>query len=248
MRKKTALITGAARRLGRAIALSLADGGHDIIVHYRSSKNEAEKLCGEIKGKKVNAWAIEANLEDQRDVEALIRRSLECGKGLSVLVNNASIFPPGTIDAMTLEDFNKNMLVNAWAPFALSRSFAASVKSGAIVNILDARVPGHDPKHIAYIFSKHMLMVMTTICAREFAPRIRVNGVSPGLILPPAGKDFSYLNKLKDKVPLRKYGKPQDVADAVVFLATSEFITGEILYVDGGRNELGNNYSSPTGS
>jgi hypothetical protein len=93
-----------------------------------------------------------------------------------------------------------------------------------------------------------MLMVMTTICAREFAPRIRVNGVSPGLILPPAGKDFSYLNKLKDKVPLRKYGKPQDVADAVVFLATSEFITGEILYVDGGRNELGNNYSSPTGS
>jgi NAD(P)-dependent dehydrogenase (short-subunit alcohol dehydrogenase family) len=238
MRKKTALITGAARRLGRAIALSLADGGHDIIVHYRSSKNEAEKLCGEIKGKKVNAWAIEANLEDQRDVEALIRRSLDCGKGLSVLVNNASIFPRGTIDAVTLEDFNRNMLVNAWAPFSLSRSFAASVKSGAIVNVLDARVPGHDPDHVAYIFSKHMLMVMTRTCAREFAPRIRVNGVSPGLILPPPGKDFSYLEKLKDKVPLRKYGSPRDVADAVVFLAQSEFITGEILYVDGGRNAL----------
>jgi NAD(P)-dependent dehydrogenase (short-subunit alcohol dehydrogenase family) len=137
-----------------------------------------------------------------------------------------------------VRDFNKNMLVNAWAPFSLSRSFAASVKSGAIVNVLDARVPGHDPRHIAYIFSKHMLMVMTRICAREFAPRIRVNGVSPGLILPPPGKGLSYLEKLKHKVPLRKYGTPQDVADAVVFLASSDFITGEILYVDGGRHAL----------
>jgi NAD(P)-dependent dehydrogenase (short-subunit alcohol dehydrogenase family) len=238
MQGKTALITGAAKRLGRAIAISLADSGHNIIIHYHSSKKDAEKLCQELKTKNVEAWALGADLEDQKDANDLIKRSIGCGKGLSVLVNNASIFPDSTMDSITVRDFNKNMLVNAWAPFSLSRSFAASVKSGAIVNVLDARVPGHDPKHIAYIFSKHMLMVMTTICAREFAPRIRVNGVSPGLILPPAGKGFSYLEKLKDKVPLRKYGKPQDVADAVKFLATSEFITGEILYIDGGRNAL----------
>ena len=238
MRGKTALITGAARRLGRAIALSLADSGHDIIVHYHSSKNDAEELCRELKSKKVKAWALQADLEDQRDNTNLIQRSLECSKGLSVLVNNASIFPDSTIDTVTLEDFNRNMLVNAWAPFCLSRSFAAAVKSGAIVNVLDARVPGHDPRHIAYIFSKHMLTVMTRICALEFAPRIRVNGVSPGLILPPAGKDFSYLEKLKDKVPLRAYGSVQDVASAVVLLATNKFITGEIIYVDGGRRAL----------
>jgi NAD(P)-dependent dehydrogenase (short-subunit alcohol dehydrogenase family) len=238
MQKKTALVTGAARRLGRAIALSLADSGHDIVVHYRSSRNEAEKLCGEIRKKNVKAWPLEADLEDPQDINGLIQRATRCAKGLSVLVNNASIFPPSAIDGVTLDDFNRNMLVNAWAPFALSRSFATSVQSGSIVNILDGRVPGHDSGHIAYIFSKHMLLVMTRICALEFAPRIRVNGVSPGLILPPAGMDFSYVEKLTEKVPLRKYGKPQDIADAVVFLAASEFITGQIVYVDGGRNAL----------
>jgi NAD(P)-dependent dehydrogenase (short-subunit alcohol dehydrogenase family) len=238
MQGKTALITGAAKRLGRAIALSLADSGYNIIVHYRSSKKDAEKLCRELKNKKVTAWALKADLEDQRNVKDLIKRSVGLGNGLSVLVNNASIFPENTIDSVTLRDFNRSMLVNAWSPFILSRSFAASVKSGVIVNVLDARVPGHDPAHIAYIFSKHMLMVMTRICAGEFAPRIRVNGVSPGLILPPPGKDLSYLERLKTKVPLLRYGNPRDVADAVTFLASSTFITGEILYVDGGRNAL----------
>jgi len=238
MRGKTALITGAAKRLGRAIALSLADSGYNVIVHYRSSKIEAEKLCRELKSKNVKSWTLQADLEDQRENNNLIQRAFECSKELTLLVNNASIFPDSAINTVTLEDFNNAMFVNAWSPFVLSRSFAATVKSGAIVNVLDARVPGHDPRHIAYIFSKHMLMVMTRICAQEFAPRIRVNGVSPGLILPPAGKDFDYLEKLKDKVPLRTCGSPQDVAAAVALLATNKFITGEIIYVDGGRRAL----------
>ena len=238
MHGKTALITGAARRLGRAIALSLADGGYNVIVHYRSSKIEAEKLCVELTSKKVKSWTLQADLADQPENNDLIQRAFKCSKALTLLVNNASIFPDSTINTVTLEDFNKTMLVNAWSPFVLSRFFAATVKSGAIVNVLDARVPGHDPKHVAYILSKHLLMAITRMCAREFAPRIRVNGVSPGLILPPAGKDFAYMEKLKDKVPLLKYGRPQDIADAVALLATNKFITGEIIYVDGGRSAL----------
>jgi pteridine reductase len=236
---KNALITGASKRIGRAIALSLADNGYGIIVHYNNSQDEALRLCRDLERKNVNAWPVRADLGKPEGAKKLIDRSLRSCGSLSVLVNNASIFSPSSLEDCTLNDFNVNMLVNAWAPLCLSRAFTVSAKQGAIVNILDARRPGQDRFHVAYSLSKYALEAMTHLCAAEFAPNIRVNGVAPGLILPPPGKDVSYLEKLKDRVPLKTYGGPQDIADAVVFLVKSKFITGEILHVDGGRNRLG---------
>ena len=237
--EKIALVTGASRRIGRAIALSLARHGYGIVVHYNSSKDEAFRLCREIERENVNARPLKADLGKPEGSESLIDRSIRCCGSLSALVNNASIFPKATLDNITLADFNLNMLVNAWAPLNLSRAFAKAAKQGVIVNILDARQPGQDRHHVAYSLSKYALEAVTRLCAVQFAPNIRVNAVAPGLILPPAGKDMSYLEKLRDRVPLRAYGNPQDIAEAVVFLVKSRFITGEILHVDGGRNQLG---------
>ena len=234
-RTETALVTGAAKRLGRAIALLLAENGYSIIVHYHTSKQDAEDLCGEIAEKNVRAWPVKADLGKPAELDALIDRSMRRFGGLSVLVNNASIFPPNTLRNMTARDFDRNMRINAWAPLSLSRAFALKVKKGAIINILDARLPGHDRSHIAYSLSKYALMNITRICALEFAPGVRVNAVAPGLILPPEGKTVSYMEKLKNRVPLRACGTPRDIAEAVLFLVKSAYITGEILYVDGGQ-------------
>ncbi len=236
---KNALVTGASRRIGRAIALALADIGYGILVHYNASKDDALNLCREIEKKKVPAWPVRSDLGKPEGPDGLIDKALKSSGGLSVLVNNASIFPAGTLENITLADFNRNMLINAWAPLSLSRAFAKSAHQGAIVNILDARRPGQDRFHAAYAVSKQALAAITLMCASEFAPGIRVNAVAPGLILPPAGKDASYLEKLKGRVPLKACGDPQDIADAVAFLVKSRYITGEILHVDGGRNRLG---------
>jgi pteridine reductase len=243
--KPNALITGASRRIGRAIALALADNEYNIVVHYHNSRDEAFRLCREIESKNVKAWPVRADLGKPEGSRRLVDQSLLKCEALSVLVNNASIFPQVSFDEITLKDFNLNILVNAWAPLCLSREFAKASTQGAIVNILDARRPGEDKFHVAYSLSKQALEVISRLCASQFAPDIRVNGVAPGLILPPPGKNMSYLEKLKDRVPLRTYGHPQDIADAVVFLVKSRFITGEILHVDGGRNQLGSTGMMP---
>jgi NAD(P)-dependent dehydrogenase (short-subunit alcohol dehydrogenase family) len=120
----------------------------------------------------------------------------------------------------------------------LSREFARLAGRGKIVNLLDTKIIGYDRAHVAYILSKHMLSVLTRMCALEFAPGITVNGVAPGLILPPLGKDENYLEQLARSVPLKRHGGPEDVAKAVVYLLTSDFVTGQVIFVDGGRHLL----------
>ena len=126
--------------------------------------------------------------------------------------------------------------MNAWAPFALSRDFVRLAERGKIVNLLDTRITGYDRAHVAYVLSKKMLSALTMMSALEFAPSFTVNGVAPGLILPPEGKDESYLDVLAKSVPLRKHGGPGDIADAVLYLLKSDYVTGQVIYVDGGRH------------
>jgi pteridine reductase len=233
----TALVTGAAKRLGRAIALSLADAGMNVVVHYHRSGPDADSLCRDIKKKGVEAWALRCDLSDPGECEKLIDRAIAvCHRTLSVVVNNASIFPKDSIDDVSLDHIIDNIRINAWAPFAITRAFAKKVRRGCVVNILDTRLRRYDRTHVAYSLSKQMLAVLTAICAVEFAPSVRVNAVAPGLILPPAGKTQAYLDKLKSTVPLRAYGTPKDIADAVVFLVNSPFVTGQVLYIDGGKH------------
>ncbi len=238
LRGKTALITGAAKRIGRETALTLAEAGANVVIHYRHSAAEAEELAREVRTRGVAAWTIAADFTTTNEYDTLIERTLRLTGGFELLVNNASIFPPDQLENITFADLQANMEVNAWAPFVLCRAFAQQVGAGRIVNLLDSRLKGYDWTHVAYMMSKHVLAQFTRMMALSYAPAITVNGVAPGLILPPPGKDESYLEKLKNTVPLKRHGDPQDIADAVCFLLTSDFMTGEVIYVDGGRHLL----------
>src|SRR5262245_50832990 len=233
---KTALVTGAAKRIGRETALTLADRGMNIIVHFNRSDGEARRLAAELQQKGVKAWTIQADFSRPDEYQTLIERAQEMAAGLDILINNASIFPTDTLTDLRWSGLSTNMEVNAWVPFVLSRSFAQRIGRGKIVNLHDSRLKGYDWTHVGYILSKHVLAAMTRMMALEFAPHISVNAVAPGLILPPPGKDETYLQSLVHTVPLQRYGRPQDIADAVAFLIQSDFITGNVIYVDGGRH------------
>ena len=233
---KSALVTGAARRIGRAISLALAREGANVAVHYSDSEKEALSLVAEIEKLGVRTVALRADLFDKGELETLLDRAREALGTIEILVNNASIFPSDTLGTVELESLERNLEINAWAPLVLTRAFAAQSEHGHVINLLDSRVSGFDHTHAAYIFSKHVLGAITRTAALELAPGIAVNGIAPGLILPPAGKDEEYVDRLAQTVPLKRRGSPEDIAAAAVFLATSEFVTGETIYVDGGRH------------
>ncbi len=237
LRGKTALITGAAKRIGRQIALTLVDHGVNLVIHYNRSADESREVCQEVQRRGGKAWTVQGDFNAPRLAEPLFEHARqEAGGPIELLVNNASIFPVDKLADITLEGLHRNTVINAWVPFCLSRAFARQTQRGSIVNLLDSRVWGYDWTHVGYILSKHVLTALTFMCALEFAPGITVNGVAPGLILPPPGKDQSYLDRLIHTVPLQRHGDPQDVADAVAFLLGSDFMTGEVIFVDGGRH------------
>jgi pteridine reductase len=233
---KNALVTGAARRIGRAVSLALAREGANVAVHYSGSEKDASSLAAEIEQLGVRATALRADISDPDELAGLVGRAREALGTIEILVNNASIFPSDTLATVDLAGLERNLELNAWAPLVLTRALAAQCERGHVINLLDSRVSGFDHTHVAYIFSKHVLSAITRMAALELAPGIAVNGIAPGLILPPAGKDEEYVDRLAQTVPLKRRGAPEDIAAAAVFLATSEFITGETIYVDGGRH------------
>jgi pteridine reductase len=236
LKGETALITGAAKRIGRETALTLADQGVNVVIHFNRSDSEARRLAEQLQLKGVKVWTVQADFRRSDEYQTLIERAQQAAGGLDILINNASIFPLETLKDLTWSELSANMEVNAWVPFVLSRQFAERIGRGKIVNLHDSRLKGYDWTHVGYILSKHVLAAMTRMMALEFAPNITVNAVAPGLILPPPGKDESYLQNLLHTVPLQRHGEAQDIADAVVFLVRSDFITGNVIYVDGGRH------------
>ena len=239
---KTALVTGAAKRIGRATALALASEGAHVVVHYRSSGKEAEQVASTIRKRGVEAWTIQADLADRHAAEALLAGAREGAGPIDILVNSASVFPTGTLADMTIEDIALNMQVNAIAPFIIARCFAAQGREGSVVNLLDTRIVDYDAAHTAYHMSKRMLFTLTRMMALEFAPSVRVNAVAPGLILPPPGKDDAFGERMTSRTPLQRVGDIEDVTDATLFLLRSEFVTGQVIFVDGGFHMKGSVY------
>ena len=236
---KKVLITGAARRVGRELALAVAKAGGDVIIHYGHSIAEAESLRSEIEAVGRSAVLLQADLNDPAQVETLVSRASENGR-LFALVNNAAIFEPLTWESSNLESWNRTLMINLTTPFLLSQSFARllpSGETGRIVNMLDWRAfrPGAD--HLPYSISKAALAALTSSLAIALAPHITVNGLALGAVLPPEDGDISP-NFLK-RVPAGRWAEMDEVTQALIFLLEGPaYITGEVIHVDGGRHLL----------
>ena len=237
-----ALVTGAAKRIGRELALTLAERGVNVVAHYHSSDAEAAELTGTMAESGVKAWPLQADLEDPRQAENLIDRACSLAGHIDILVNNASIYPGSTLVEMDSGEVLRNAQVNALSPFQIGRALAGLGRRGSIVNLLDSRILHYDKHHAAYHLSKRMLFTLTRMMALEFAPEVRVNAVAPGLILPPEGEGEDFLQKLAHSNPLQGIGNPGQVADAVLFLLQNAFVTGQVLFVDGGYHMKGSVY------
>jgi pteridine reductase len=239
---KTALVTGAAKRIGRAIATALARRGVHVVVHYNQSAPDALALCEEIQRSGVRAWPVQGDLMDAGQTVRIFQQAAAKAGPIDLLVNNASIFERDTLWEATAESIAKNVQIHAVAPLTLSRELAKQQRAAHVVNLLDTRVAVYDREHASYDLSKSMLLTLTRMLALELAPNVGVNAVAPGSILPPPGLGETYLMKLAHANPQNRIGAPGDIADAVLFLLGSRFITGQVIYVDGGIHMKGRIY------
>jgi NAD(P)-dependent dehydrogenase (short-subunit alcohol dehydrogenase family) len=234
---KTVLITGAARRVGRIFALGCAQAGADVVIHHGHSPEEADRTQDEIEALGRRAWIIASDLRVAAEASQVISRANEITP-LYALVNSAAIFEPLSFAETTLSAWERHMDINLTTPFQLSQAFAKQLpegKEGRIVNILDWRAlrPGAD--HFPYTVSKAALAALTRSLAVALAPRITVNGLALGAILPPANEDAN--PDVIKNLPLGRWGKADEIQNALVYLLSSPtYVTGEIIHVDGGRH------------
>jgi NAD(P)-dependent dehydrogenase (short-subunit alcohol dehydrogenase family) len=239
LKGKVALITGSARRIGKAIALALADSGMSVIIHYHQSRREAEQLRKQILAKGVQAWTIQADLSRSQQVARLLTRCRKKNGKIHFLINNASVFEKDELLNIKEKNLFNTYQVNVISPLVLSQQFSKLPEAEHIVNLLDTRIHSFDFHHASYDLSKKTLHALTRGLAIELAPRLQVNAVAPGLIMPPAGENLSYLEKYKKTNPLESFGSSEEIARAVVFLLSNPFITGQVIYIDGGRHLKG---------
>ncbi|HKI88729.1 MAG TPA: SDR family NAD(P)-dependent oxidoreductase [Draconibacterium sp.] len=239
---KTALITGASKRIGRALTEHLAEKGWNVIIHFNRSEKPAEVLEELLKNRYLNQQfhRIKANLQSPEEVENLIPKVVsEYGK-FQLLVNNASVFDSGYIAETKTELFDAQISVNLKSPFFLMRDFAAYCKTGNIINFIDTRVTTNKTNFAAYSLSKKGLWEATKMAALEFGPEIRVNAIAPGVTLPPEDKDENYLLQLAQTIPMKRPGGVKPILRSVDFILENDHLTGQLLFADGGEN-LGQN-------
>lgn len=220
------------------MAEHLASKGWNIIIHYNQSPIQATELVAELATKypSQNFRSLQANLSDTVEVENIISSGIKVLGDLDLLINNASSFEPGFIAETSDDLLDRQFAVNFKAPFSLMSGFKNSCKEGNIINIVDTRITSNLANYAAYTLSKKMLWELTKMAAVEFAPEIRVNAIAPGLTLPPAGKDENYLNRLAQKIPMKKPGGIEPVLKCLDFILENSNLTGQLLFADGGEN------------
>jgi NAD(P)-dependent dehydrogenase (short-subunit alcohol dehydrogenase family) len=234
--RKAALITGAGRRIGAAIARALSGAGYAVVLHANRSRAEAETLAAEIVGKGGRAAVVLADLADPAAVEGLIKAAAAFGP-LTLLVNNAAAFEPDEIASLQRARFERAVAVNLAAPLFLSQAFAAQADAGAsIVNIVDQRVFKPTPLFVSYSLSKSALHTATTTLAQALAPKVRVNAVAPGPTLPSPRQSGAQFAAQGASLPLQQGPRPEDIAAAVLYLAGAASVTGVTIAVDGGQH------------
>src|SRR6201984_953799 len=235
--RQVALVTGAAKRIGRSIALRLAKEGADVVVNYATSKAEAEELASEIQSLGRRAIALQADVSRREDVHRMFAAiDNEFGR-LDVLVNNAGMFFPAKFEELTEEQWDRIMDTNLKSQFLCSQTAAPMLRrsgQGRIINFASLGGLLAWPSYVHYCVSKAGVIMLTRCLARALAPEITVNAIAPGTISFPEDRGEGAEDFIS-RAPLGKTGKPQDIDDAVVFLAQSSFITGQVIVVDGGR-------------
>ena len=239
--KKTIFITGAAKRIGKEIALCFSEMGWNIIIHYNSSKNDAQVLADEINGKNPDsAITVQGNLDVKEDVEKVINEVRDAFPTIDLLINNASTFYPTPIEDISEEHWDKLVGSNLKGPLFLIKGLKDKLKEskGSIINITDTNLSKGVANYSIYSAAKAGLESITKGLARELAPDIKVNAIAPGAMLEPP--DVTWTEEQKSKVissiPLNRMGSEKDISEAVKFLAKSNYITGQIIKVDGGRS------------
>lgn len=233
------LITGAAKRLGRAIALKLAGAGYDIAIHYRSSKVDAETLAAEVKALGRRAALIEGDLAVEGQVETFVPRASAALGPLSALVNSASVFEDDRVETATHASWDKHISTNLRAPLVLSQAFAKQLPAGmdgAIVNIVDQAVLNPTPQFLSYTVSKAGLWMLTQTLAQGLAPRIRVNAVAPGPSLKADKQSQRNFDAQVRATLLQRPSEPADIAGAVHYLLSARAVTGQMIAVDSGQH------------
>lgn len=236
---KVALVTGGAKRIGRAIALALAQRGWDVAVHYRHSAAEAEATVREIQALGRRAAAVQCDLSDQTAVKGLVGQAAAALGPLSCVVNNASLFEHDSAADFSVAALDRHMHANLAAPLLLAQALYDSTPAGAqsvVINLLDQKLFNLNPDFLSYTLSKAALHSATTMLAQALAPKTRVAGVAPGITLVSGNQTDAGFAKAHAQTPLGKSSTPDDIAAAVCFLAESSAITGTTLLVDGGQH------------
>ena len=249
MQEKRALVTGAGKRLGRAMALCLAEQGYDVAVHYATSGDEAEAVADEIRGLGQRSVALQADLLDEDQTQSLLGRAADAlGGPITVLVNNASIFDYDNIQTATRESWDRHIGSNLRAPFVLTQSLAAQIPDalnddrgevlaqGLIVNMVDQRVQKLTPEFMTYTIAKMGLWAFTQTAAQALAPKVRVNAIAPGPTMIGARQSQDHFDKQRAATILQRGSNPEDITWALRYLLGAPGVTGQLLCVDGGQH------------
>lgn len=230
------LVTGSAKRVGRATALRLADEGANVAVHYRTSGDAAEETADEVRERGCDATTVRSDLSTVEGARAAVDGTVEALGGIDVLVNNASVFHETPVGDVTEEEWNLNMDVNLRAPFFASQR-AAEERVEKVVNIAGVGAHRPYPSYIPYSVSKAGLVTLTEGLAKALAPEVTVNAVSPGTVLSPEDRTAEEEQRIAEETPVGRIGDPADVADTVAFVVrSSDFLNGAVIDVDGGRS------------
>lgn len=231
------LITGAAQRVGAALALHFARHGHDVALHYNHSEQAARKIQQEIESLGATCILVRHDMHDIKGIPAFVQEVKKRMPHCAVLINNASIFERASFMETDEALFDRQMEVNFKAPFFMTQAFVKYFGKGCVINMLDTDIQAHPITHFGYMLAKKTLAEFTQMAARELGPHVRVNGICPGILLPSNELDHDYIQRLSPTLPLKAIATLEQVAKAALFLC-SGVTTGQLIYTDGGQHLL----------